>query len=302
MALWSMTGYGRAEGEVGGLPVSVEVRSVNHKGLDVKIAAPGSLGPLEAAMLQAVRERLGRGRVDVRVRLGGGGNGRGVPVVDVEAARALYAQLDGLTRALGMVEAVTLGQLLSVRDVVLRDPDEVSLGEASWPAILAVLGAALELHVAERAREGEALAADMRARLVSILGHVEAIAQELPRCQEGYLERLRERVKEAVARFGLGELPEERLMQEVILFAERSDVTEELVRARTHAEMLLRLIDAHDPAKDGPVGKKLDFYFQELNREANTTGSKSQSVEIAARVVEIRGELDRLREQALNLV
>lgn len=302
MALRSMTGYGRAQGQVQELELIAEVRSVNHKGLDIKLTTPGTLAGAEAAMLRLVRQHLQRGRVQVKISLGAPGAGSaGVPVVDTEAAAELYRRLDGLAQKLGIIEAVSLETLLRARDVVLRDPNEVELSQEAWPQVLDVLEQALRHHVAERDREGSALAEDLRQRLRAIAGHVEAIAALVPQCQEEYLEKLRERVTEAAARFGLGEIPEERLLQEVVLYADRSDISEELTRARTHVTMLLRLIEEHNPAQDGPVGKKLDFYLQELIRETNTTGSKSQSAQIAGHVVEIRSEIDRLREQALNV-
>jgi uncharacterized protein (TIGR00255 family) len=127
------------------------------------------------------------------------------------------------------------------------------------------------------------------------------IEVELPSCQKHFLDRLKERVSEVVRQFEIEDISEERLLQEVIIFADRSDIAEEITRARAHISALTALIKENDPKQGEPVGKKLDFYFQELIRETNTMGSKSQSGVIARCVVEMRSEIDRLREQVLNV-
>lgn len=299
MALRSMTGFGRANVEVDDIDVIVEIRSVNHKGLDVKVGVPGSLSGIETRVLKLVKRNLHRGRVDVRIKLGArGGNSR--YVLDFDAARQLAAQLEDLRNKLGMAQPVEIADLLKVRDQIFVDPSESSFGEGLWPEVLAVVQKALDLHIDERNREGEVLASDLSARLLKIKQNLSVVEEEIPRCKDEYLAGLRERLAETVERFGLAEIPEERLLQEVVIFADRSDVAEEITRANAHVEMLLGLIASHDPSKD-PVGKKLDFYFQELIRETNTLGSKSQSAVIAGCVVEMRSEIDRLREQVLNV-
>jgi uncharacterized protein (TIGR00255 family) len=298
MALRSMTGFGRAQGEVRGVSVAVEVRSVNHKGLDLKISLPSSLSALEPEVSSRVKARAGRGRVDVRLSMGVNAGARPLPTLDKEALRALVAQLEPLRRELG-AEPLRLEALLSVKGIMLSDPSEQVLEESSWPALLAFVDEALERHGAEQVREGAALAQDMMGRLRLIASRLEVIAAECPKSKDAYLESLRERVQETAQRFGLGLVSEERLSQEVILYADRCDITEEVIRARTHLAMLLDLIA--QASVDESLGKKLDFYFQELIRETNTMGSKSQSAVIAGCVVEIRTEIERLREQVQNV-
>jgi uncharacterized protein (TIGR00255 family) len=210
----------------------------------------------------------------------------------------LVAQLEPLRQELG-AEPLRLEALLSVKGIMLSDPSEQVLEESSWPALLAFVDEALERHGAEQVREGAALAQDMMGRLRLIASRLEVIAAECPKSKDAYLENLRERVQETAQRFGLGLVSEERLSQEVILYADRCDITEEVIRARTHLAMLLELIA--QASVDESLGKKLDFYFQELIRETNTMGSKSQSAVIAGCVVEIRTEIERLREQVQNV-
>ncbi len=302
MALRSMTGFGRASAQIDEVEWIVEVRSVNHKGLDVKANLPTAVVALETRFVALARQKLSRGRVEVRVKMSSDTvGGRPRPVLDLAAMERLYHQLNGLRETLAIEQPVDMSNLLALHTLILQDPQNVLQVETIGPALETLVKEALDALVAERDREGLVLAQDLSARLHTILSHIDGIEAELPNIKDRYLEKLRERVGEVVERFSLDQIPEERFVQEVILFAERSDIAEELTRARAHARMLLSLIETHRPAQDGPVGKKLDFYFQELIRETNTMGSKSQSAIIASHVVEMRGEIDRLREQALNI-
>jgi uncharacterized protein (TIGR00255 family) len=301
MALRSMTGFGQAGGLVGDVEIVVQIRSVNHKGLDAKVSLPSALLPLETKVLGVVRERMGRGRVEVKVRTEvPGGAARPLPVFNDDAVRALASRLRAACDVADVQAPLQPSDLLAFREALTVDPRE-RIGVDVWPVLEGLLVEALTGNLDERDREGAALTADMVARLTTIGERIESIAAVWPSLRDGHMERLRERVTEAVARFGVEEVSEDRLIQEVILVADRSDISEEITRARAHVERLLGLIQGHKPAADGPIGKKLDFYFQELMREANTTGSKSHSEVIAGHVVEIRSEIDRLREQVLNV-
>ncbi len=303
MALRSMTGFGSVSGQVCGVDVAVEARSVNHRGLDQKIALPASLAALETRLMGIVRDRVDRGRVNVKVAFGTSASGGAGPraVFDLEAARTLGVQLEALRKALGLESPVTLAHIVALPGAVLREPDTSMDAERCLPELEVLVERAVSAMLEECDREGEVLGADMRARLGSMGAAVDRIEAELPRIKEASLARLRERVGDMVAQFELAQIPEERLAQEVVLIAERSDIAEELTRARAHLSVLGQIIEGHRPAVDGPVGKKLDFYFQELIRETNTMGSKSQSEVIAGCVIEMRTEIDRLREQGLNI-
>jgi uncharacterized protein (TIGR00255 family) len=301
MALRSMTGFGRASASLEGVEVVVEVRSVNHRGLDAKVGLPSTLLALESKVLSVVRETMSRGRVDLKVHFTDvHGTVRPLPVFSPSATKAVIERLEALREEAGIEEPIVLSDLLSFREALTKDP-RGSLGPAIWPELEGLIRAAIAANVAERDREGGALSADMVSRLEAIGGHFTAIAAVWPTLRDCEVERLRTRVSDAVERFGVGEVSEERIVHEVILAVERSDIAEELTRAAAHVERLLEIIGGHDPVVDGRIGKKLDFYFQELMREANTTGSKSHSELIASHVVDIRSEIERLREQVLNV-
>lgn len=285
----SMTGHGRAVAEASGRRVTVEVRAVNHRFFDVKLRAPPLDPAVEDRITQAIRKRAERGSFSVTIRddaLGGGGGVR----VDLAHARSVAGALDELRAALGLEEPVTLA-------LVAAQPGVLQTGEPSHDpeAILAALDAALEELVAMRRREGAALGADLRARL----DRLEALAREVEELAAAAPDEWRRRLEERLARLlqptGMT-LDEQRLAQEVAVLADRLDVTEELVRLRSHLEQARALV-----AEDAPVGRRLDFLVQELGREINTIGSKSQSAEIARRVVEAKAELERIREQVQNV-
>lgn len=296
-----MTGFGTASGEVLEVRWAVEARSVNHRGLDVKVSLPSAITALEPKILSLVRERLGRGRVHVRISQDGGVGSSRAPVIDQEAALSVHAQLSALRQVAGIEEPVSLQHLLMVTGLVVRDVEVAVDLKAAWGPLKVLINRALDELQAERDREGGALAVDLLARLERLGGHAAQIAAELPKWRKARLERMRARVVEVIAKAEADAVPEERLAQEIVLIAERADIAEELTRTEAHLSALRGLISGHDPSADEPVGKKLDFYFQELIRETNTMGSKSQSEVIATCVVEMRSEIERLREQVLNV-
>jgi uncharacterized protein (TIGR00255 family) len=282
-----MTGHGRGIGEAAGRRLTVEVRAVNHRFLEVKIRPP--VDPrVEEAIGQALRRRAERGSFAVAVR-DEAAAGRGGLRVDVDAGRAAHAALDELRRALGIVEPVALA-------LVAGQPGVIAAAEGAAPdealhALAPALDAALDELVAMRRREGDALARDLGARL----GRLAALAAEVRDLAAAAPAELRRRLDERIGRLGVA-LDPERLAAEVALLADRADVTEELVRLEAH----VAAARAH-LAEDAPVGRRLDFLVQELGREINTIGSKSQHIEISRRVVEAKAELEKIREQVQNV-
>ncbi|MGZ3428730.1 MAG: YicC/YloC family endoribonuclease [Polyangia bacterium] len=287
----SMTGYGRGTCEVAGRRLVVEVRSVNHRFLELKLRMPWSDAALEAHVTAAIRAKLARGAITINVRDEGGGAAQAVHA-DAALARQYHHALVEIRDALGMDEKVSLA-LVAAQPGVITVGESVSDPEALWRAIAPGLEAALTALVAARAREGEALRADLRARLASLetmhrdLGVLTADAPEQHR------KKLRDRLERALKP---GEVDAQRLAQEVAILADKSDVTEELTRMATHVAEARRLTD-----EDGANGRRLDFLTQELNREVNTIGAKSQSATVAARVVDAKAEVERLREQIQNV-
>ena len=287
----SMTGYGRGTCEVAGRRLVVELRSVNHRFLELKLRMPWGDAALEAHVTAAMRARLARGAVTVSVRDEGGGGGQAVRA-DVGLARQYHHALTEVRGAIGSDEAVTLA-LVVAQPGVLTVGEGVTDPEALWSALRPGLEAALDALVAARAREGEALRADLQARL----GALETMQRDLgtltAEAPDNYRKKLRDRLERALKP---GEVDAQRLAQEIAILADKADVTEELTRMAAHLVECKRLTD-----DKGANGRRLDFLTQELNREVNTIGAKSQSAAVAARVVDAKAEVERLREQIQNV-
>src|SRR5512138_65963 len=271
----SMTGFGAGHGASAGEELDVEVRSVNHKFCEVKVRAPRELAALELDAAKAAKERLARGGVEVSLRRPGTAGGL-APRVDVALAQS-YARAFAEIAAEGVVR-------LEERAVDV---------EAAREALRGALAVALDALVAMRAREGEALERDLSARLAHVEALVGRVAELVPAALVAHEARLTERVQE-LAR-GVAVDPA-RLAQEVAILADRTDVTEEITRLRSHVGQVRALLASGEPA-----GRKLDFLVQEMHREVNTIGSKSHSAEIAAAVVEMKAEVERMREQVQNV-
>ncbi len=299
----SMTGFGAGEAKVGQATLTAEIRATNHRFVDVRVRLPHPLADLTAFAEGLLRERVARGRFDLAVHLDGAA--LGAPVVDKERARAAMRALVELRDELAPGQEVPLGLLASVPGIFApalegREAEvKAALQEATTGAL-----AAMDTM---RAREGEALAADLTARLTAVRSDMERVRARGPEVTALHERRLLERV----ARLKLtGELGADgaRVAQEIALFADRVDVTEELTRLASHldqAEALLRPsrgardADATRPAQG--VGRRLDFLLQEMAREANTVGAKSPDAPVAHAVVEIKAEIERMREQVQNV-
>lgn len=287
----SMTGFGTGRGGEGGEAVEAEVRSVNHKYCEVKARLPRELGALETDIARWVKERLARGGVEVSIRRS---SARGAlsPRVDAELAAEYARAFEEVRARLGLSGAVSLADVLGADGVVTLEERSVDL-ESARSAAAAALSTAMTEMLAMREREGIALARDIEGRLAVVEGIAQRLAEAAPRTLEIYRARLEERVAELSR--GLAPDPA-RLATEVALFADRTDVTEELTRLGSHVAQMRGLLASGEPA-----GRKMDFLVQEMHREANTVGSKSQSAEAAAAVVSLKAELERVREQVQNV-
>ncbi|HEX8909101.1 MAG TPA: YicC/YloC family endoribonuclease [Anaeromyxobacteraceae bacterium] len=286
----SMTGFGAGRAVVGGEEIDAEARSVNHKFCEVKIRLPRELAALELEVSRTVKERLARGGVEVTLRRGG--RSAVSPRVDVALAEEYARAFREIQARLGLSGAVALSDVLAAEGVVRLEERPVDAEDAR-AAVAAAVGQALAALIAMRAREGEALARDLEGRLAQVEALVARIEPLVPETAEHYRARLQERIQE-VAR-GVAVDPA-RLAQEVALFADRSDVTEEITRLRSHLAQTRGLLAGGEPA-----GRKMDFLVQEMHREVNTIGSKSQSAEIAGLVVALKAEIERMREQVQNV-
>ncbi|HVZ74473.1 MAG TPA: YicC/YloC family endoribonuclease [Polyangia bacterium] len=288
----SMTGFGRATVDVdvdGGarLRLRVEIRSVNHRGLDLKVRAPQPDAFCEAEIGRAVRAAVERGSVTVHVREEGAAS-RGI--VDEARVRQVHATLERLSGELGLAGAV---DLMAIAAFMSASGGGGLEGEALWEALRPAVERALAELVATRKREGAALTEDLRGRVEKLGALVAKLREATAPLPERFARKIEERL--AALRGQPGFEPA-RIAQEAALMAERLDVSEELTRLATHLAHLDELTRAA-----GSVGRKLDFVVQEVGRELNTTGSKSQDAGVAALVIEAKAELERLREQAANV-
>src|SRR6266446_2861033 len=294
-SLRSMTGFGRAEAGGDGVAVSVEARSVNHRHLDIALRLPRALAALEMDARRLIQARLERGRIDVSVQLGPPpGQSTQQIRVDTALAAQYIEQARALGQAAGLGDEVPLSWVLERPGVVVRVEDsETMTGAIGWPALADVLGRALDELVTCRTTEGDALAAELRAQHAALRAQVDLIAARTPAALARYQERLRERIG---ALLGEATLDEGRILTEVAIWAEKTDVREELTRLAAHLEQLALLLD-----KGGSVGRPLDFLIQELNREVNTIASKADDLELSQSALAAKGIIEKMREQAQNL-
>ncbi len=288
-----MTGFGRRDLEVEAVPLSVEIRSVNHRHLDVSVRLPRLLSALETPLRKRLQGRFGRGKVDVTVAFAPGSG----PQASLEFDRTLVAQYQQFARELAGDEAVELpfDRLISLPGVARLVEQELSV-ERAGPLLEAALDAAADELVAMRTREGEALERDLHERLGGVVELVESLGERSEGVVAAARERLRKRTEQLREETGL--LDEARLHQEVVIAADRLDISEELVRLRSHVEQFREVLAE---AGGEPCGRRLDFLLQEMMREANTVGSKASDAQLAHRVVDLKTGLERIREQVQNV-
>jgi uncharacterized protein (TIGR00255 family) len=290
--LKSMTGFGAGRARVGDEEVSVELRSLNHKFCEVKARLPRDLAALEPIVSKRVKDRLARGAVELFVKRQTATPSGTVPVVDVALAREYARAFRELADALGVAPEISWTQIATQPGVVKLEEKGGDL-ESATQAVHVALEQALTALEQMRQVEGEAIHADLDARMKLIEGWSREVAALAPKAVEDYRQRLSERVAE-LAR-GVAVDPQ-RLAQEVAMFAERTDIAEEVTRLASHLEQFRALMASTEPA-----GRRMDFLVQEMHREVNTTGSKSQHAEISARVVSMKAEVERIREQVQNV-
>ena len=292
MSLRSMTGFGRAEKSAGGWRCGAELRSVNGRFLETRLKLPPGLLQLEGELKAIIGARCQRGKFDCTLSLTPQENGKAALTLNKPLAQEYRHLLGAFEEVFGRQIQITLGNLAAIRDLILADHWEEEQ-EVVGPLLKTTLAAALEELISMREREGDGLVAELRKRLAALrrlMGEIAEIAELLP-------ERTAQRLRANLARLAGGTPPEEeRLLQEVAILAERVDVSEEIARFNTHLEHLEDLMEA-----GGAVGRKFDFLLQELNREANTLANKSNDGKVSTRVVEIKSELEKLREQIQNI-
>ena len=290
----SMTGYGRGECAQDGFKVTVELSSVNRKQAEIHTTLPRELELLEAQIRDAIHRQVARGRVTARVSLHTAEGRLSAKMhLNVTLAKAYATELAKLAKSLKISGEVTLDQVLRAPGVFQTD-EELAGTEDLWPAVEKSLHHALAGLLKMREREGAHLSKDLAVRIGVMKKSVELVQKQAPQTAENYREQLLERIKAA----GIESIAadDERLLKEIVLFADRSDITEELTRLQSHFQQF------EDCRKSGePVGRTLDFLAQEMNREINTIGSKANDAVISREVVTLKAELEKFREQAQNV-
>ena len=286
----SMTGYGRSTGVVAGHSLTVQVSSVNRKTLDLTVAMPEEWESLEAEIGGEVRKFAVRGKIHVEIELTG--RDEDIPSWNEDAAAAALDRLAAFAEREGVEFAPTPELLWQIANAQRKGGTRPT-SELARPAVLATLDDALRAFSAMRAMEGEALLVDFLGRFESLRRHLDAISARAPQVPEWYREQFLRRLREA----GLTlDLNDERVLREIALFADRCDISEELTRLRSHLEQLAALLRS-----SGEIGRKADFILQEIGREVNTIGSKANDLAISQAVIELKNELERIREQIANV-
>jgi uncharacterized protein (TIGR00255 family) len=291
-AMKSMTGYGRGGCAQNGFKITVELSAVNRRQSEISLNLPRELEMLEAPIRNAINSKIARGRVTARVSVHAGKLSARMHI-NLPLARAYASELNRLAKQLKLAGGVTLDQLIRAPGVLQTDEELVET-EKVWPVIEKALKQALAGLAKMREREGAHLARDLGARIGVMQKAVEKIQKQAPQTAENYRRQLVERIKNA----GL-EAPapdDERLLKEVVLFADRSDISEELTRLQSHFQQFEDCRKSKEP-----VGRTLDFLAQEMNREINTIGSKANDAVISREVVTLKAELEKFREQAQNV-
>ncbi len=288
----SMTGYGGAKGEAEGLSVTIELKSVNNRFLDTSVRLPRSFLFAEEALKSTVATRVSRGKVDVFVTVDSSKSNDVVVAVNEPLARAYLEAVTSIGGTLGVpanVTALDVARFPEVLSVEKKEADKDALSAA----LCAIMVSALDEFDAMRCREGEKLQEDILSRLDTIEGYVAFIEERSPQTVTEYRARLEQRMREVLENTALDE---GRILQEAAIFADRTAVAEETVRLRSHISQLREMLSS-----GVPTGRKLDFLIQEFNRESNTIGSKCNDGEIARVVVDLKAEIEKIREQVQNI-
>lgn len=272
--------------------MTVEVRSVNHRFCEVVARLPRSLSGLEEGLKKTVQSRCQRGRIELAVALSGGKEGEKKLSLDRPLARQYHRLLRDLQRDLRLGGTVDLALLAGFRDILFVSDQPLDNPRLQQTVKRLLTGALTDLD-AMRRREGQALARDTRERLRAIRGEAEAVAARAPLVAQEAFARMKERIQKLL---GSSPIDQGRLSQELAQYADRCDISEELTRLDSHLTQFDEALKSRES-----VGRTLDFLLQEMGREVNTIGSKANDAEIAARVVRIKGELEKIREQVQNI-
>jgi uncharacterized protein (TIGR00255 family) len=286
----SMTGFACSGVDHAGLNITLEIKSLNHRFLDIVTRLPRGSNSLDIHIRNHIKTVISRGRIEVSINIENTNDNFRLLKVDYNMAKQYFQCLRELKEDLNIEEKVSLQDILRFGDIIKFK--EVLSEDEMWPVIKSAIDIALDKLLDMRSQEGLLLRQDINKRLDLIAGYLQVISPRIPLSLQEYRSNLQERLKEV---FQI-EIPDERLEQEMVIYAEKSDVTEEMVRIETHIRQMKDLLNA-----EGPVGRKMDFLVQELYRETNTLGSKTSDITITDNVVAIKSELEKIKEQIQNI-
>lgn len=289
----SMTGFGRGSVQVGGRMCTLEIKSLNHRFLDITTSFPSKkMRFLESRIKQRMLERFSRGKLDIYIYFNGVENVDKQIKIDHGLASQYFTALQKLINEYHLTGAVTIDHLAQFKDIFITE--EVELGEEElWDILEKGLLEAIENLEEMRAREGAVLAKDITDRLGEVSAAIKEIKERILTASEDYRNRIKEKLAALAGQSGLDPY---RLEQEVLYWVERADASEEVTRLESHLSEFLRLLDEREP-----IGRKLEFLLQEMNREINTAGSKLADLLISQKVITVKSELEKIRQQIQNI-
>lgn len=289
----SMTGYGRATGSFDGMDIALEIKSVNHRYFEFSSRVPRNYGFLDEKLKSFFQGKIARGKVECYVQIDTAGEESAVVKLNGALAKGYLDAYKELSELCGLKNDIKVSDLARVSDIfmVSKEPEDE---ETICANVLSVAAEALDKFVAMRTVEGEKLRADVTSRLDFIIEKVAFIEERSPQTVREYNEKLLARMREVL---GDVHVDEQRLLTEAAIYADKVAVAEETVRLRSHIDQFRKLFEE----EGGAIGRKMDFLVQEINREINTIGSKAQDIEIARCVVDVKAEIEKIREQIQNI-
>ncbi|MBI4558340.1 MAG: YicC family protein [Candidatus Hydrogenedentes bacterium] len=288
----SMTGFGKASCDLNGTALSVELCAVNHRYLDCYCRIPTAWMGLEPVIKQTIRERISRGKISVSINRRRPQTTDEVVHFDRTLAQQYIEASRELAQMLGTYETLSLNILAQMEGVLYQEEPEADLDGVS-SVVVKVLGEAITQLNTMRVSEGSALCEDLRQRVAVVREALATVEERLPLLNQAYEERLRSRINELKSELTMSE---DRVAIEVALLADKGDVTEEVVRLKTHLDHMLELLESEEP-----VGRRLDFLIQEVQREINTLGVKTRDGDVTKEVLRMKSELEKIREQIQNI-
>lgn len=292
--LLSMTGFGEAHRKDASMAVAAEVRTINSRYFKLVVRCGEGYSALEPLVEKVIREHIKRGTVQVSLRIDRA-RGSDDYTIDADVLSGYRRQLEQLYRNWNVTQPLDVESLLSLPGAINQEAAAGFDVEQGWPLVEATLRQAIEQMAAMRAKEGQSMAADLKANTTALAGELDAIEARAPLVAEGYRARLTERLTKTLAEYEISLQPAD-LIRELSIYAERSDISEEIVRLRSHLEQFATTLEL-----DESSGRKLEFLTQEMFRETNTIGSKANDVQISRHVIEIKAAIERVREMIQNV-